>query len=50
MPRGIGYGKKKKRGFKKGTLIADTKPGSVDDDAKKRIKDRKKKLREALGA
>jgi hypothetical protein len=49
MPRGIGYGKKKKRGFKKG-MLANTKPGATDDDAKKRIKDRKKKLREALGA
>jgi len=33
----LGYGKKKKK----------TKPGAMDDDAKKRIKDRRNRLKDA---
>lgn len=34
---------------KRRRMVADTEPGAVDDDAGKRIKDRRKMLEEAAG-
>jgi hypothetical protein len=47
MPKGVGY---KAKGIKSKIRSGETKPGAVDDDATKRVKDRKKKLKAMLDA